>query len=934
MNYKDTINLPQTNFSMKAELVKKEPLIRAQWENAKLYEKIRAKSKGKPKYILHDGPPYANGDVHIGTALNKILKDVVVKYKTMAGFDAPCVPGWDCHGLPIEHKVMQELGPKAASMPQSEIRNLCENYARKYIAIQRSQFQSLGVSGDWFNPYLTLHPQYEAAVVDVFAQLVAKGFVCRKLKPIHWCMHCETALAEAELIYSDEKGPSIYVKFSTSLLAHTLSKILDRQLKIIPVYFLIWTTTPWTLPANVAIALNKTFEYAVVETSNEYFILALGLVTKVMDILNIKNYTVIDKVIGDKLEGLHYTHPFGHDYGCKAILADYVSLEDGTGIVHIAPGHGEEDYESGLEYNLHIASPVDKSGRFTNEAGDVLPGMNVFDADDIICKKLEKDKLLLKKMEVVHSYPHCWRCKKPVIFRATEQWFISVDHNDTRQKALAEADKVKWAPDWGKTRITSMLAQRPDWCISRQRIWGVPIPVFYCAKCRTPLLDKKLLDKVKEIFVKEGAQNWFTQKPDYFLPQGTKCPKCSATEFIKENDIFDVWFESGSSFRAVCMNHPQLGFPADLYLEGTDQHRGWFQLSLLPAVMTQSKAPFKTVLTHGFVTDEEGEKVSKSKGGLLLADEIVSKFGADIARLWIFSINFTDDIPVSAKILKEKEDPYRKIRNTFRYLLGNLSDFTPDKDKVRYADMLEIDKWALNRLHRLIQDVTGYYESFEFYRAFKVLYQFCVVDMSAFYFDILKDRMYTAARAGQARRAAQTVMHQILTALTRILAPVLAHTMEEIWAQIPGNTDAQSVHLSDFPKVDNGLISDEIDANWAKLIKVRSDVAREIEKLRQDKTVGSSLEAVVKLTSTDNELTGFLQKYTKDLPMIFIVSEVTLETNTGTDWVKGIDVPELLINIQKAPYEKCERCWNYSPTIGKDTKHPTICKKCVEALSI
>ncbi|MEK7448696.1 MAG: isoleucine--tRNA ligase, partial [Planctomycetota bacterium] len=628
---------------------------------------MRDKYKNAPKYILHDGPPYANGNVHIGTALNKILKDIVIKFKTMQGFNAPFIPGWDCHGLPIEHQVMTELGQQARTLPRAEIRKKCESYALKFVEIQRRQFKSLGVLGEWNNPYLTLTPEYEAGVIDVFKELVAREFVYRKLKPIHWCMHCETALAEAELEYADIAGPSIYVKFPAPSLNKIIEHLTDINIGNKPVSLLIWTTTPWTLPANVAVALNPQFDYALVEyqvqsfptesgqvpqcniagqagqpipqsAGTEILILASDLVKSVMNVIGIKDYKILAKIKGDSLEGNIYTHPF-IERNCSIILASYVRLEDGTGCVHIAPGHGVEDYESGLKYLLPVLSPVNEKGNFTELIGEFRPdfrqifstliGQNVFKADGFICRTLKETKYLLQETQVTHSYPHCWRCKKPVIFRATEQWFISVDHNQARKKALAETDKVKWIPGWGKTRINSMIQERPDWCISRQRAWGVPIPVFYCSECRQPLLDIKVLEQIQKTFAQEGAMSWFVKPETDFLPAGTKCPQCASNQFVKGSDIFDVWFESGSSFRSVVLENKQLNFPADLYLEGTDQHRGWFQLSLFPSVMTRDQAPFKTVLTHGFVVDEAGEKVSKSKGaGLLMADELVTKFGA------------------------------------------------------------------------------------------------------------------------------------------------------------------------------------------------------------------------------------------------------------------------------------------------------------------
>jgi isoleucyl-tRNA synthetase len=916
---------------MKADLVKKEPAIREKWAKMNLYEEIRKLRKGKTKYILHDGPPYANGDVHVGTALNKVLKDIVVKFKTMQGFDSPYIPGWDCHGLPIEHRVMNQLGSKAREMQKSDIRKECDKYARKYIEIQKEQFKALGVLGEWEKPYLTLNPEYEAAVIEVFGDLVEKGFVYRKLKPIHWCMNCETVLAAAELEYANLTSPSIFVKFPMNSEQLT-SLNLNCSLLNVQCSFFVWTTTPWTLPANVAVAFNPKNEYAFVKYTNpqtgkpEILIFAEALVAKVMGLIGVKDYEVIHKSSGTAFEGLTYQHPFVKRT-CRVILAEYVSLEDGTGIVHIAPGHGEEDYESGLKYNLPVVSPVDTRGRFTDEAG-IFPGTKVFDADPMILEMLTKSGHLLLRQDITHSYPHCWRCKKPVIFRATEQWFISIDHNDARKKALSEVEKVKWTPSWGEARTATMLQTRPDWCVSRQRNWGVPIPVFYCAKCREPLLDKKIIERVKEIFRKEGSMSWFVKDTKEFLPPDIKCKKCGHGEFVKETDILDVWFESGSSFRAVVIENKDLQFPADLYLEGSDQPARWFQLSLIPSVMTRGVAPFKNILIHGFVKRPEGEKLSKSKGALS-SDEIVKKLGADILRLWLSSVNSTEDIIISLEILGEKGDHYRKIRNTFRYLLGNVYDFNPLKDSVKYNDLLEIDRWALSKLYKLIKNVTAYYESFEFHKAYRDIYEFCAVDMSSFYIDVLKDRLYTFGKDSVERRAAQTAYYEILVNLSKLIAPILVHTAEEIWSEIPDANKVASVHLSDWPKFDTKFISDTLEADWAKLAKIRSEASRELDRLRKEKVIGNSLEADVTLFTDDKELKYFLKRFDSMLPMAMIVSEVTLSDAKPANAVQGIDITELFVSVAKSNAGKCERCWNFRPAVGKDKTYPTLCDRCI-----
>ncbi|MDQ7779422.1 MAG: isoleucine--tRNA ligase [Planctomycetota bacterium] len=942
MNYKDTINLPKTDFAMKADLVKREPELHRWWAEVDIYRAILNARRAAPKYVLHDGPPYANGEVHIGTGINKILKDIVVKYKTMRGFETPYVPGWDCHGQPIEHKVVTQLGRKAQTTPKAEIREMCKKYAESFIDIQRRQFKRLGVFGEWERPYLTFDPTYEASVLELFADLVEKGHVYRKLKPVHWCMSCRTALAEAELEYGDEKGPSIYVRFP---LRTRVDKLFGVKLSD-PGSVMIWTTTPWTLPANVATALHPQLNYALVKYESvalgrpETTIVAAPTVERVFGALGIKNFEVLGTAEGKALNGTEYTHPF-INRTCPIVMADYVRVEDGTGCVHTAPGHGQEDYATGIEYNLPVLSPVDPDGRFTQEA-EVFVGMNVFDADQKICKLLADNKTLLRQEEITHSYPHCWRCKKPVIFRATEQWFIAVDHANAREKALAQVAKTKWYPEWGEVRISGMLRERPDWCISRQRTWGVPIPAVYCQKCGKPFLTAENVRRTAAIFAKEGASAWFLQPASYFHSGGAKCEKCGGAEFRKEDDIFDVWFESGASHRAVVMKHEALSFPADLYLEGTDQHRGWFQLSLLPTVMSQGVAPFRAVLTHGFVVDEEGDKLSKSKaGGLLQAEELTDKYGADVLRLWTSSVNFTDDIPVSHKVIQERAEPYMKIRNTFRYLLGNLFDFDPTRHTVPLGQLHEIDRWALSRLQNLIRRVTSHYERFEFYRAYHDIYNFCVVEMSAFYLDIAKDRLYCSGADWTERRGVQTVLGTILDTLTRLVAPVLVHTAEEIWrntsahkkgsaAGSPGEVD--SVHIATWPTVDPELVDVDLETRWDRLVKVRTDVLRELERLRKEKTIGSSLEANVTLHADDEKLYEFLKGYEKDLPMVFIVSNVKLGCGLLKGSTPGVEVQKLSILAKPSEHKRCERCWNRRDTVGKDTTHPALCARCVRAV--
>ena len=926
-DYKQTLNLPKTSFSMKADLVNREPEFLKVWDKIDVYGKIRQLRKGAKPFLLHDGPPYASGDIHIGTGLNKVLKDIVVRYMNMAGRDSPFVPGWDCHGLPIEHKVMTELGPQAAGMEKTEIRRRCRNYALKYVERHKKQFRQLGGCGDWENPYLTLTPQYEAGVVDVFADLVKNGYVYKSLKPIHWCMTCGTALAEAELEYSDDDSPSIFVKFR---LADTVRDLFPGVADL-PVSIVIWTTTPWTLPANLAVAVHPSFEYAAVRYldrhsgKNEVMIVAAELVESVAKAVGIESCEIVGKRKGGELAGRKYHHCL-FDKLCPIVTAEYVALSD-TGCVHTAPGHGDEDYRTGMKYGLPIFSPVDAAGRYTDQAGE-FEGLHVLEANPVIIQKLRENGLLLKATVFKHSYPHCWRCKKPVIFRATEQWFVSVSHRDLRAHALREISNVNWMPDWGQTRIRGMVEQRPDWCISRQRVWGIPIPAFYCESCNELVLEYDTVIAVRDHFAKKGSDSWFTDSPSDILPAGYACAKCGGRSFRKETDIFDVWFESGSSHRAV-IKARNLGWPADLYLEGTDQHRGWFQLSLLTAVGADGRAPFKSVLTHGFVVDEKGEKMSKSLGNFVSVEDVLKRFGGDIFRLWVSSVDYRQDINLSFNLIEHLSTGYRRIRNTFRYLLGNLAGFDASGERVAYEQMPEIDRWALSRAENLLSQCKAAYEAYEFHRVFHLVHNFCAVDMSSFYLDILKDRLYTSDAKSAERRSAQTVMCEILNVLIKTLAPILVYTVEDAWKEARQYIgEAESPHLELLPETRAELIDTELEGRWARLIMIRDEASREIEKLRGAGTIGSSLEAAVTLYTDDADLMSFLHSYEESLAELFIVSQVAIAETPPDGASAGLDMPELEVKAERSKHAKCQRCWNLRASVGTNADHPDLCSRC------
>ena len=921
MDYKNTINLPVTDFPMKASLPQREPELLKQWESKRLYEKITEAGRGKPKFILHDGPPYANGHIHIGTALNKILKDIIIKSKTMSGFATNFIPGWDCHGLPIEHNVEKQHG-KIKGASKIETRRACREYARKFIDIQRDEFKRLGVFGDWNNPYLTMSNSYTATIVREFGKFVAAGSVYKRKKPILWCASCRTALAEAEVEYETHRSPSIYVKFP--LVSDIGSKIPELAGSHISV--VIWTTTPWTIPANLAISVHPDFEYVAVATGRETYIIAEGLLEQVVQECSVTDYDVLAHFKGSLLEGLSCKHPL-YERTSLLILGTHVTLEAGTGCVHTAPGHGQEDYEIGLKYGLDIFAPVDDAGRFTHEI-EYFSGQFVFDANKPINAKLAENGALLAEKEIEHSYPHCWRCKKPVIFRATEQWFISMEKNNLRARAMECIGQTQWIPRWGIDRILGMVSNRPDWCLSRQRVWGVPIVAFYCKKCRGLLLDPKIINHVADLFEQQGSDIWFSQEAAQLMPTESVCPHCGNTSFDKETDILDVWFDSGVSHAAVLENRPELTSPCDLYLEGSDQHRGWFQSSLLTCVGTRGRAPFRAVLTHGFVVDGKGEKMAKSKGNVISPEEVIRQYGAEVLRLWVASENYQEDMRISPDILKRLSEAYRKIRNTWRFMLGNLSDFDPAKHMIPYSDLHEIDRWALMRFNQLICRVRTSYEQYEFHTIYHSVANFCITDMSAVYLDILKDRLYCSASRSPERRAAQSTLYIIIKGLLELLAPILSFTADEAWKFLPGEK-AESVHLSSFPEVQTLYDDASLAKRWETLLRVRDIVLKQLENARVSKLIGNSLEATVRITAP-LMIIRLLEQYGDALADLFIVSRVELKQSQAANG-ESIEqqIEAVRAEVLRAEGRKCQRCWKYY--LPGD---PDLCSRCKAALQI
>ncbi len=929
MDYKATLNLPKTAFPMKANLAESEPKMLAWWEQFGIYKRLRHANVDRPLWILHDGPPYANGHIHMGTVLNKVLKDIVVKSRTMLGSNAVYVPGFDCHGLPIEHEVDKELGldrpgvdVRQAMSPIEKIRR-CREYALKFVDIQREEFKRLGVFGDWDDPYMTMAPAYEAVIAREFGRLVGRGLVYKGLKPVHWCMYCKTALAQAEVEYEDQRTLSVYVRFP-------LVGALPQAPSAPKPSLVIWTTTPWTLPANLAIALHPDEEYVALEGNGETLVVAARLADAFASIAGLGSPRSLARVPGRALVGLEFRHPWIERTG-RVTAAPFVAMDTGTGLVHIAPGHGEEDYELGKSLGLKIYNPVDDDGRFVPEV-EHFAGLTVWEANPRIVEHLRSSGMLVAERALDHTYPHCWRCKNPTLFRATEQWFVALDQQGLRARTLEAIRRdVRWIPPWGEERIFNMVAHRPDWTLSRQRVWGVPIVAFYCAGCEALLLEQAVIEHVARLFgAGRGIEEWYLRSDAELLPPGARCRRCGGTAFRKGTDTLDVWFDSGCSHAAVLETRPELRWPAELYLEGSDQHRGWFHSSLLEAIATRGAPPYKSVLTCGFVVDGEGRKMSKSVGNTVAPEDLIPKYGAEVLRLWVAAEDYTEDIRVSTEILDRLADAYRRIRNTFRFLLGNLSDFDPARDRQSSARLDETDRWILDRLGRLVGRVTRAYETYEFHTVFHAVHNFCAVDLSAQYLDIIKDRLYTSAADDPRRRAAQTACYDIFSALARLMAPILTFTAEEAWRHAPG-VKAESVHLERFPEVSREWLDDTLAREWGRLLEVRREVTKALETARAQGLIGSGLEARLRVAAAPEDLPELLRAKRALLPTLFIVSQVELggaRTSAAVQY-ESQEIPGLVIGVDKARGRKCQRCWTWSERVGEHRAHPGLCERCV-----
>jgi isoleucyl-tRNA synthetase len=936
MDYKDTLNLPKTAFPMKANLSQKEPETLKKWAEMGLYSRLRRHCEGKPRFILHDGPPYANGRIHLGHTINKVLKDMIVKSRQLQGFDAPYVPGWDCHGLPIEHNVEKELGSRKKEMSKLEIRKACRRYAEKFVDIQREEFKRLGVLGDWAHPYLTMSYDYEAAICREFCDIFLKGYVVKSKKPVYWCPTCVTALAEAEVEYADHKSPSITVKFAAKedLQAWCAKRFGADS----PVSVLIWTTTPWTLPANLAVALHPDFDYVAVKIGQEIWVVAEARLSATLLSAGMEpmDARVLARFQGRELEGMHLLHPF-IERDSLLVTAGYVTLDAGTGCVHTAPGHGADDYATGLRYGLEIYAPVDDRGRFTPDVPG-FAGTNIFDANLRIIELLKDKGVLVAAESLTHSYPHCWRCKRPVIFRATAQWFIAMDGEQSlRKNALSAIEQVRWIPEWGKDRISGMVEARPDWCVSRQRAWGVPVTVFMCEDCETPFMNEAAAQRLYEVFSAEGADAWFARSAEELLPADACCAKCGGKRIRKETDILDVWFDSGVSHAAVLGQRPELSWPADLYLEGSDQHRGWFQSSLLTSVATRHRAPYKAVLTHGFVVDGQGKKMSKSVGNVISPVDIIKEHGAEILRLWVASEDYQDDIKISKEILQRMVESYRKIRNTFRYLLSNLHDFHPDSDAVPESALDVLDKWALARLALLKKRVLTAYNDYKFHQIYHRVHEFCTVDMSALYLDIIKDRLYCELADGTKRRSAQTVLYRIARELLVMVSPVLSFTAEEAWLHLnkAAEEPAESIFLAELGHDKWAVeLSDAESRKWDEIWRVRFEITKALELARKEKKIGLALDGRVVVTLPREDVVPVGADDAPLLQTLSIVSQLEFgepEEDALLIW-ESQDVPGLRISVCKARGQKCARCWTWSETVGSDNRFADVCERCAGVL--
>ena len=919
-NYNDTIHLPSTPFAMRAGLPKKEPQMLKDWQENHVYEQMIKNNEGKPRFILHDGPPYANGNIHMGTALNKIIKDIIIRYKNMSGYCAPYVPGYDTHGLPIELKALGSLGDKKSGVSKLDLRKICKEFATEHIDVMNEQFQRLGVQGDFGNPYLTLRPEFEARQVEIFGKMAEKGYIYKGMKAVYWCPEDHTALAEAEIEYAEDECDSIYVRFK---LNKDPNGVLAKYgIPLDKAWIVIWTTTTWTLPANVATCLNPTIEYSFVKIGDEYHIMASDLVKTTMEACGITDYTVLEpRVPGAEFERMEYKHPF-LDRQCLVILGDHVTLEGGTGCVHTAPGHGVEDFEVCTQHypEIPVVVPVDEAGCLTAEAGEEFAGLKVWAANKVILEHIKGTGHLMGVKHITHQYPHCWRCHNPIIFRATEQWFCSIDA--FKEDVYKAIDNVKWQPAWGHDRMAGMVRDRSDWCISRQRVWGVPIPVFYCKKCGKYHITDTSIKAVSDLFRKEGSDAWYKYDANDIMPKGEVC-ECGASDWEKDPDIMDVWFDSGSTWSAVCRERPELTWPVDLYMEGADQFRGWFQSSLLTCVATEGIAPYKGVLCHGWVVDEQGKQMHKSAGNGVEPSELIRDYGADIVRLWVASSDYTVDVRAGKDIFRQLSEAYRKMRNTARFMLGNLNGFDPAKDMVEESQLFEIDRWALEAIRSLTATVRDAYDHYDFSRAYHAIYNFCVIDMSNFYMDVIKDRLYCAD--DQTRRCAQTALYRILVDFTRLLAPILCFTSQEIWSYIPKLPGMKEyVVFEQMPEV-TALADEAFTAKWDRIMAIRDDVKKALEQARADKKIGSSLEAAVKLYCS-SELYDFLNAIPMDeLADLMIVSHISLEQGEGG--VKGL-VDGLGVQVETAVGQKCLRCWKYHPAVGEEG----LCPRCAKVL--